>query len=578
MKGLITGDVIQPPGADELLKEKESGSGSVSSEEDILKLGHELSEYKVELEIQNSDLLQAREQLEKNIEIYAELYDFAPTGFLTISGDGKILGLNLSAATMLGKNRNLIVNSQLGIYLTEESRTAFSGFLHELFGRGERQSCEVVISNLYKPDLHAILVGHLSADGRNGDLSMIDISDRKQAEEKVLAVLNELKTAYNQLEQSHQLNSDKDLFISTLAHDLRNPFSVLLGYTELLSEKFRESQSHEMQALLNELNRATHTTYNLLEDLLKWSRIRTGKIPFEPVKLNIRDVCYEIMDSLSPIAEGKKIRLECVCMEEISVIADDGMLKAILRNLVSNAIKFTFSKGVVRIKAQRLDSTLVISVSDDGIGIEAPRLNKLFDIAHNHSTPGTAGEKGTGLGLLLIKDFVNKHGGRLWVESTEGKGSAFYFSLPVRSDYNGGNLNRHTLNIPVVDNLKILIADDEAPVRMILGTMIQKYSREIIYADSGAVAVQQYRENPDTDLILIDFNMPDMNGLEACRQIRLLNEQVVIIAESAESLHEISDDAADIRINDFLPKPYSGFILEELIRKHFSKKGMPEDP
>jgi len=231
----------------------------------------------------------------------------------------------------------------------------------------------------------------------------------------------------------HQLNADKDRFISILGHDLKSPFNNLLGLSEVLKEDISKLDIDEIETLANQIHTTAQNTYNLLEDILKWAGAQQGKIPFEPQILNFRDICIDIFEILSPNANTKNITINYSAPDKINIFADIDMLKTLIRNLVSNAIKFTNNGGVININAEQNSENVTISVSDNGIGITPDNLKKLFDISEVLTTKGTAGESGTGLGLLLCKEFVEKHGGKIWVESEVGKGSEFKFTLPVFS-------------------------------------------------------------------------------------------------------------------------------------------------
>jgi signal transduction histidine kinase len=163
---------------------------------------------------------------------------------------------------------------------------------------------------------------------------------------------------------------------------------------------------------------------------LIWARTQSGKIPFCPRTLSFGDICRDILTTLSLVANSKKITINYTAADTLIVFADADMLKTILRNLVSNAIKFTNSYGVINIHAEGKADSVLVTVSDSGVGIEPENVLKLFDFSCVLSTTGTADEKGTGLGLLICKEFVEKHGGKIWVESEEGRGSEFKFTIP----------------------------------------------------------------------------------------------------------------------------------------------------
>jgi signal transduction histidine kinase len=228
-----------------------------------------------------------------------------------------------------------------------------------------------------------------------------------------------------------QLNSDKDLFISILAHDLKSPFNSILGLSEILAEEIHTLNKDEIGEIAGHINKSARSTFNLIEEILMWARVQQGKVPFKPQKLIFTDICKNVHDHHSLSAHEKKISIDCSIQNNLAVFADVDMIKAVMRNLVSNSIKFTNQGGSVTISSEQSDSIVTISVSDNGIGIDPEALSKLFDITTVLTTCGTAEETGTGFGLLLCKEFVEKHGGRIWCESVVGKGSTFKFTLPL---------------------------------------------------------------------------------------------------------------------------------------------------
>jgi len=382
----------------------------------------------------------------------------------------------------------------------------------------------------------------------------------------------ELIIANNELKQLLQLNADKDLFISILAHDLRSPLSVLLGLSDLVTENIRQFNIDKIEKLVNEINQSAQNTFALLQDLLKWSRVQSGKIPFEPQNLSFTDICKDIIKILNPNAIAKNITINYSSADEINFFADVDMIKTVLRNLVSNAIKFTNNSGAININAEVNSGNLTISVSDNGIGIEPESLTKLFNISKIHTTTGTAKEKGTGLGLLLCKEFVEKHGGKIWVESECGKGSIFYFNIPYNAESKEKNVILTNSEDNQIKNLKILIVDDNELLRIILYELVKKFGKEFLYAKTGVEAVAACHDNTDIDLILMDYLMPEMDGYEATRQIRLFNKEVVIIVQTAYVLSNESEMAIESGCNDCISKPINKTLMYEIIQKYFNKK------
>jgi len=231
-----------------------------------------------------------------------------------------------------------------------------------------------------------------------------------------------------------QLNADKDSFIKILAHDLKSPFNSIIGFLDLLTKNIRKYDIDKIEKQINIVNNSAKNTFNLLEDILLWIRANSGKIPFEPQKLNFATICNEVIENLKLTANTKDITIKQFATDEIYIFADINMLNTVLRNIVSNSIKFTNKGGRIDIYAEKNHLNGIITISDNGVGIEPDKINKLFDISQINSRNGTENEKGTGLGLLLCKEFVEKHSGKIWVESELGKGSDFKFTMPLSND------------------------------------------------------------------------------------------------------------------------------------------------
>jgi PAS domain S-box-containing protein len=261
----------------------------------------------------------------------------------------------------------------------------------------------------------------------NGDILwhgiIIDITERVLADAEIKKVNEELI----------KLNTDKDRLISILGHDLKSPFNAILGFLELLTENVRKYDIDKIEKQLKIINTSAQNVHNLLDNILIWTRSHSGKIPFEPTQLSLIKLCNEVIELVEQNARVKNITISHLVTGDIRLYADIEMVKTIVRNLISNAIKFSHSGGTINIFAEQFDSETRITVLDNGVGISSEVQKTLFSSFEMHSTKGTANESGTGLGLTICKDFVEKHGGRIWVESEEGNGSSFTFSIPNHS-------------------------------------------------------------------------------------------------------------------------------------------------
>lgn len=233
-------------------------------------------------------------------------------------------------------------------------------------------------------------------------------------------------------EQLAELNASKDKFFSIISHDLRSPFNSLINLSMLLKDDGENMECSETREYADIIHRTSLKTYNLLQNLLDWSRSATGAILYEPESMHLLNVIADMVESLESSASTKQVRLDVDVKSEDIVKADRNMIATVLRNLVGNAIKFTPEGGTVTIEiADSEPGWVAVSVRDTGVGIATDRIPDMFDISKVKSTPGTNDEKGSGLGLILCKEFVDYHGGRIWVDSTEGEGSVFTFTLPV---------------------------------------------------------------------------------------------------------------------------------------------------
>lgn len=231
-------------------------------------------------------------------------------------------------------------------------------------------------------------------------------------------------------EELKKVNVNKDRFISILAHDLKSPFNSLLGFSELLTENYHELEPHEIENYIKLISTSANHAYSLLDELLLWGRVQTDQFPYNPEKINLIELCKNQIEDHVLIAGKKKITVLINPSSSQMVMADEMMLKVIVRNLLMNAIKFTHEGGIIRIITSVKKNWVTVTIRDNGIGMTSEELSNLFEVSRLQSKSGTANEKGTGLGLLLCKDMVLKHGGKIWAESTPGKGSEFSFTLP----------------------------------------------------------------------------------------------------------------------------------------------------
>ncbi|MCK9414231.1 MAG: PAS domain S-box protein [Prolixibacteraceae bacterium] len=255
--------------------------------------------------------------------------------------------------------------------------------------------------------------------------SIVDITEKKQNEEEIKRKNQELTL----------INAEKDKFFSIVTHDLRGPFNSIMGFTQLLSEIINEKENPEIAEYANIIRKSSEKAMDLLNNLMDWTRSQTGRMKYNPEYFELTNFLQPVLQLFDEISGQKSISITKNLPASAPVFADKAMIGTIFRNLVSNAIKFTRQGGEVAISAEVGHKNLTVEVRDNGIGIPYESIKKLFRIDQNFSTQGTSLESGTGLGLILCKEFVDKNKGKIWVESEEGKGSTFYFTIPRNEEF-----------------------------------------------------------------------------------------------------------------------------------------------
>jgi PAS domain S-box-containing protein len=353
----------------------------------------------------------------------------SPDGIGMITLDGKIQLLSDKLAFMYGyskENKDSLIGKDILDFIDPTNHLALkNNFERILAGTSNNKISEYLAVKNDNSRFYVDVNSTLLYDANDNPECILfverDITERKKVEQEIKLKNDELIKA----------NVDKDRFMSILAHDLKSPFSGLLGLAHLLNQNIQEYDMEKSQKYAGLIFKTAESIFNLLEDLLLWARSQSGKIPFKPQVFNFKDISVNVVESLMIIANNKNISVSFGKLYDFNVYADVDMLKTVLRNLVSNALKFTGKGGNIVIEMIQTDTLVTISVNDSGIGIPPETINKLFDTAKPHSTTGTENESGTGLGLLICREFVEKHGGTIWVESIVGKGSSFKFTLPV---------------------------------------------------------------------------------------------------------------------------------------------------
>jgi len=510
-------------------------------------------------------IIKAERELKAASVKYQSLFSAMQEGVylheMVYNEDGKPIDYRIIEANPISEELlNIKPEDAIGKLATELYATDQAPFL-DVYSKVAETGDPVTFEQYFPPMDKYFQISAYSPGKGKFATAFSDISLRKVAEEKLKHKNAELQ----------KINAEKDKFFSIIAHDLKSPFNSILGFSEHLVEQVAKKDYENIENFAEIILKSSQTALNLLSNLMEWAQSQTGRMKFSPEQLDLTKLINDIVTQFENTALQKEIVVSKSLPHGLLVFADNSMLSTVLRNLISNAIKFTYPGGKIRISAEKNQNEIKISVGDTGKGISNEVLNKLFQIDGNITSPGTQNETGTGLGLILCKEFVKKNGGKIWVESKVNEGSTFYFTIPEHS-----NLEKKIIPLETVKdharkaaNLKILITEDDSTSELLLSTMLSSVSTEIITAKTGKEAIEMCHIHPDIDLIIMDIKMPEMDGYETTLQIREFNKEVIIIAQTAYGLDGEREKAHKSGCNDYISKPIKKTTLLDLIIKYF---------
>ena len=386
--------------------------------------------------------------------------------------------------------------------------------------------------------------------------------------------------------KEHAEESDrlKSAFLANMSHEIRTPMNGILGFAELLKEPGLSGE--EQHEYIRIIEKSSARMLNIINEIVDISKIEAGVVKLNLTETNINEQTEYIYTFFKPEVESKGMKLylrNTLAGKEAIIETDSEKLDAIFSNLVKNAIKYTIN-GSIEIGYDVVETQCIASlqffVKDTGMGIPKDRQAAIFERFIQADIEDKKAMQGAGLGLTITKSYVEMLGGRIWVESEEGSGSTFYFTIPYKmhhDEISGVRIEKSNLDIEKqiiakVPGLKILIAEDDVTSGILINIIVGKLSREIIKVRSGQEAIAVCVQHPDIDLILMDIQMPEMGGYEATRQIRQFNKEVVIIAQTAFGLSGDKEKALAAGCTDYISKPINKLLLLELIQKHCQKK------
>ncbi len=382
-------------------------------------------------------------------------------------------------------------------------------------------------------------------------------------------------------EKAEESDRLKSAFLANMSHEIRTPMNGILGFAELLKEPHLTDE--QQQAYIKIIRKSSARMLNIINDIVDISKIEAGLIKLDIKESNVNEQIEYIFTFFKPEAEGKGIELSfknSLPAEEATIKTDREKLYSILTNLLKNAIKYT-EKGSIVFGYEKKGEYPEFYVKDTGIGIPQDRQQAIFERFIQADIEDKMARQGSGLGLSISKAYVNMLGGKIWLESEVGKGSAFYFTLPYNTEREENKIIDNDVlaheEEHKVENLKILIAEDDETSGMFITIAVEMLGKEIIQVKTGVEAVETCRNNPDIDLVLMDIQLPGLNGYEATKQIRQFNKDVVIIAQTAFGLMGDRVKAIEAGCNDYISKPINKNVLLSLIQKCFREKEKKTD-
>ncbi len=392
-----------------------------------------------------------------------------------------------------------------------------------------------------------------------------DITDKKQ-------LLDDLVKSKEKAEESDRL---KSAFLANMSHEIRTPMNGILGFTELLKEP--NLSGAEQQFYIKIITDSGHRMLNLMNNLIDISRIESHEVKIIRSSFDIRKKFDHLLDFFNQEAKMKGLRLICKCEllpNESLIETDVQKLDSVLENLLKNALKFT-KNGTIEFGCEKQENLYKFFVKDSGAGIDPAHQSIIFDRFRQASESLSRPYEGAGLGLSISKAYVEILGGKIWVDSEPGKGAIFYFTLPVQVDREAEALSQVVVPLPEIQVLpakfKMMLVEDDDISMNYLEIISEKFCQEIYKASSGTEAVELFRKNQDIKMILMDIKLPLMDGLEATRQIREFNKEVVILAQTAYSMVGDREKAMAAGCNDYITKPIERDKLKSLVLQFANK-------
>lgn len=515
----------------------------------------EVNIYHQELEFQNEELIRIQSELEKSRKHYLELFEQAPIGYIIYDESLTILAANEMFFKLTGTTKADVNNQSITKFIHPDSQDTFYFHNNKLWKTREASQCEIFLSagdHFLPIEIESSLYHHASQTYIRS--ALIDLSLIKKNEDRL----------HHEVARAERSDKLKSVFLNNLSHEIRTPLNAIVGFSEFLNEEGLDRE--QIRHLTGVIRQSSDQLLEIIEEIVSISTIEAGLTDLFVSDTNIGDLMNDIHDKFLAKAKLKEIKFRMnnrLADNEYFVETDASKLTQVLSNLVDNALKFT-DKGHVEFGCSLENGYINFYVADTGVGIPQDFHTVIFERFNQVETEQSRMRGGMGLGLPISKAYVDMLGGKIWLDSGEGQGSTFFFTLPyspfVRKPI---SVTKRPARMNTTDKT-ILIAEDEENNFELTRVILSSFGMEILHAWDGLQAIQMVQSHPEISLVLMDIKMPLMNGHEATRQIKNIKPDLPVIALTAYALPGDREKAIECGCDDYMAKPIA---LQEFISK-----------
>jgi PAS domain S-box-containing protein len=500
---------------------------------------------------------------------YRRLLEAAPDAILEVDRQGRIVLVNAQVEKLFGYTRAELLGKSVEILIPDRfqnhpaHRDAYFGDpVMRPMGTGLELYAKRADGTEFAVD---VTLSPNEVEGAERVICVIrDVTERKRSEEQIRTLNQNLEQRTEALElqnrEVERANRLKDEFLASMSHELRTPLNSIIGFSDLLAERGNEQFTPKQKRFIGHIQQGARHLLELINDILDLSKIEAGHLELKYEEFNVPAAAAEVLATVRPIAVAKSIEVTSTFPERFSLDGDRLRFKQVLYNLLSNAIKFTAAGGRVSIECSEAGGGAQFCVADNGIGIPAEEHEAIFSSFHQVGTTTKGVREGTGLGLAITKRLVEQHGGRIWLQSEPGKGSSFYFTLPLKPE----EADYGVLDKPG-DAPLILVVEDEGAAQELLVSHLDEAGFRVVTAGTGAEAIRAARDM-HPDVITMDVLMPGKTGWQTLEELKrspaTASIPVIIVSVVEERKKGLSIGAAD-----YLVKPVSKENLLEAIRR-----------